>query len=250
MEPRLALASVSYALAAGTAEHAARADDADSADAIDGVPVTASGPSSNDVLKFNGDAWVACSNYVDRTTAQTIGGNKQFTGNVGINVAPSTVSLDVNGESRLRGLVRGTIGGGGVYLADRAGDNGVSFEWNGTLQFFVEDSHVKTFVIDHPVDPEKYLVHATLEGPESAVYYRGSARLVNGVAEVELPPYFEAEARPEERTVLVTPVFEDMDEPVSSLAASRVRRGAFVVRAIDGRNRSQRFDQPGTATSP
>ena len=36
----------------------------------------------------------------------------------------------------------------------------------------------KTFVINHPVDPEKYLVHACLEGPESGVYYRGKSKLL------------------------------------------------------------------------
>ncbi len=230
MEPRLALASVPFALSAGNAE------------AIGGAPVDTAAPASGDVLKFDGDAWTSSSNYVDRTSAQSIAGNKHFTDNIGINVAPSGVSLDVAGETRLRNLVRGTIGGGGVYLADRAGDNGVSFNWTDKLDFYVEDVLVKTFVVEHPVDRDKYLVHATLEGPESAVYYRGSAQLRNGVAEVTLPDYFEAEAREEERTVLVTPVFETMDEPVSALAASRVRRGAFVVRAIDGRNRAQRFD--------
>ncbi|HUS64789.1 MAG TPA: hypothetical protein VMZ28_09625 [Kofleriaceae bacterium] len=242
MEPRLALASVPFALAAGTAEHADRADDADNADAIGGHDVATTAPDSGDVMKFNGTSWTPSSNYVDLTSPQTVGGNKQFTGNLGVGIAPTAVKLDVNGESRLRGLVRGTLGGGGVYLADRAGDNGISFDWHGVLDFYVENVLVKTFVIDHPVDRAKYLVHATLEGPESAVYYRGTAQLENGVAEVALPPYFEAEAREDERTVLVTPIFEGMDDPVSALAASRVRRGAFVVRAIDGRNRAQRFD--------
>jgi hypothetical protein len=35
----------------------------------------------------------------------------------------------------------------------------------------------KTFVIDHPNDPERYLVHGCLEGPESGVYYRGKTRI-------------------------------------------------------------------------
>ena len=31
----------------------------------------------------------------------------------------------------------------------------------------------KTFVIQHPTEYNKYLVHSCLEGPESGVYYRG-----------------------------------------------------------------------------
>ena len=33
----------------------------------------------------------------------------------------------------------------------------------------------KTFVIDHPIDENKYLVHCCLEGPEAGIYYRGSS---------------------------------------------------------------------------
>ena len=51
----------------------------------------------------------------------------------------------------------------------------------------------KFFRIDHPLAPErKYLEHCSLEGPEAAVYYRGEARLLDGVATVVLPDYFEA----------------------------------------------------------
>jgi hypothetical protein len=40
----------------------------------------------------------------------------------------------------------------------------------------------KTFVIDHPVDPEKYLVHACLEGPEAGVYYRGKGAITDNTS--------------------------------------------------------------------
>lgn len=38
----------------------------------------------------------------------------------------------------------------------------------------------KTFVINHPVHENKYLVHACLEGPEAGVYYRGKSEIING----------------------------------------------------------------------
>lgn len=37
----------------------------------------------------------------------------------------------------------------------------------------VYQNTAKTFVISHPLDSSKYLVHACLEGPEAGVYYRG-----------------------------------------------------------------------------
>jgi hypothetical protein len=35
----------------------------------------------------------------------------------------------------------------------------------------------KTFVIEHPDDKDKYLVHSCLEGPEAGVYYRGNCEV-------------------------------------------------------------------------
>ncbi|MEW2332628.1 hypothetical protein AB0880_33140 [Micromonospora chersina] len=109
----------------------------------------------------------------------------------------------------------------------------------------------KQFAIDHPLDPpdateRRQLIHAALEGPENGVYYRGEGRLENGAATVELPAYFEALTRTEGRTVHLTPVFED-DEPVSALAAGRVRDGAFRVRTVDGSPASHAFHWQVTA---
>ncbi|MCW3816730.1 hypothetical protein ONA91_19985 [Micromonospora sp. DR5-3] len=103
----------------------------------------------------------------------------------------------------------------------------------------------KQFAIDHPLDPpdatqRRQLIHAAIEGPENGVYYRGEGRLSGGVATVELPAYFEALTRPEDRTVQLTPVFDD-DEPVSPLAAGRVRDGAFRVHTVDGSPASHAF---------
>lgn len=51
----------------------------------------------------------------------------------------------------------------------------------------------KTFVIDHPIQENKYLVHACLEGPEAGVYYRGKGEITNNeFVEVALPEYLTA----------------------------------------------------------
>ena len=90
----------------------------------------------------------------------------------------------------------------------------------------------KSFLIDHPLDPEnKHLLHGSLEGPEHGVYYRGEARLVDGVAKIELPHYFEALTREPGRTVTLTPKLENGRSP-ALLAASEVRDGRFEVRAV------------------
>jgi hypothetical protein len=48
----------------------------------------------------------------------------------------------------------------------------------------------KTFVIDHPLKPDHYLVHACVEGPEAGVYYRGK-EFVSCSAIIMLPDYVE-----------------------------------------------------------
>ncbi len=99
---------------------------------------------------------------------------------------------------------------------------------------FTFNAAKKHFIIDHPLDPQRRnLVHACIEGPEAAVYYRGDASLVDGRATVRLPGYFEALTRAEGRTVQLTPRFEG-DEEVHALAASAVRDGTFQVRTVDG----------------
>ena len=67
----------------------------------------------------------------------------------------------------------------------------------------------KTFVIDHPIHSNKYLVHACLEGPESGVYYRGKGEIVNGTSvEVQLPAYVGALCPGADFTVQLTPIYD------------------------------------------
>ncbi|NQT95100.1 MAG: hypothetical protein HQ572_01485 [Candidatus Omnitrophica bacterium] len=68
----------------------------------------------------------------------------------------------------------------------------------------VNSNGFKTFVINHPIDESRYLVHASIEGPEGAVYYRGEERLSAGEALVTLPDYFEPLTRKEGRTIQLT----------------------------------------------
>ncbi len=106
--------------------------------------------------------------------------------------------------------------------------------------YITSPSTSKDFVIAHPTDGRKYLIHSCLEGPEDAVFYRGTGRLKEGRAEIVLPAYFEALTREAGRSVQVTPEFDD-EEPVSALAAAPVRGGRFAVRALDGANPVQAF---------
>jgi hypothetical protein len=84
----------------------------------------------------------------------------------------------------------------------------------------------KTFVIQHPDEADKYLVHACLEGPEAGVYYRGEGVISNGEKRVgiTLPAYVKNLAT--ELTVHLTPVLNDEDiedETPLNLRSTRVR---------------------------
>ncbi len=49
----------------------------------------------------------------------------------------------------------------------------------------------KSFVIDHPTQPDKDIWYACVEGPEAAAYLRGTATLVNGEISIEFPEHFQ-----------------------------------------------------------
>ena len=87
----------------------------------------------------------------------------------------------------------------------------------------------KKFVIAHPCQADRTLVHAAIEGPEAAVYYRGEAQLANGRAVVSLPPYFEALTRMDGRTVMLTNVDGFDRLAVQRREGRQVANGQFVV---------------------
>jgi hypothetical protein len=91
-----------------------------------------------------------------------------------------------------------------------------------------DNFYYKTFVIDHPVKQDNYLVHACLEGPEAGVYYRGKAAVCDKFVEVELPNYVDALAT--NFTVHVTPIFdEDNIEENGTYKVTAVKNGKFKI---------------------
>lgn len=87
----------------------------------------------------------------------------------------------------------------------------------------------KRFAIPHPCKAGQTLIHAAIEGPEAAVYYRGEAQLANGRAVVSLPQYFEALTRMEGRTVMLTNVDGFDRLAVQRREGRQVADGRFVV---------------------
>ena len=90
----------------------------------------------------------------------------------------------------------------------------------------------KTFVIDHPIDDNKYLVHACLEGPEAGVYYRGSGEIVNDkCVTVELPNYVKHLAL--DLTVQITVLYDG--KKLKYYNCTEIENNSFVVYGENGK---------------
>lgn len=119
-----------------------------------------------------------------------------------------TTSSDNNGgfvrinnpdETRCASLFANSDGGN-LYIYDSSGDEVASITADGEIT-----GTTKSFVVAHPEDPHKKIVYTSLEGPEAAMYARGSASLENGHAVVYLPDHFKLLASPDDMTVTLTP---------------------------------------------
>lgn len=183
-------------------------------------------------------------------------------GNVGIGISnPGNFKLNVQGgDTRLGNLqVTGIISGGNPIGGNAAsiqgygtgGSQGVfAFKYDKenfgdqpkAIQIWHSSSQVfKTFIIDHPLDHQKYLVHATLEGPEGGVYYRGTARLNKGRAEVHLPHYFESLTFQKDRTITLTNINGFDRIAVETFEGMKIKDGVFVV-VSENPESTQEFD--------
>jgi hypothetical protein len=109
--------------------------------------------------------------------------------------------------------VPGAPDNGAVFVTDVAGSAtgitakaGMFVDGNGRGVVMAD---IKNFRVPHPSQPDTDIVYACVEGPEAAVYVRGTAHLVNGEAVISLPDHFGSVASPEGMTVQVTPLSAD-----------------------------------------
>jgi hypothetical protein len=92
---------------------------------------------------------------------------------------------------------------------------------------------LKTFVIDHPIDEDKYLVHACLEGPEAGVYYRGTGEITNNKSTSILLPDYVAELATD-FTIQVSQIYSEETPSIIPLQASKVKGNSFNVYGENG----------------
>lgn len=106
-----------------------------------------------------------------------------LTGYVGVGTTTPEAELDVNG----RAVVRDDL--------DVNGNLNVSGDIFGNS---------KNFVQDHPTDPTKQIIYTSLEGGEAGTYARGSGKLTDGQAIINLPEHFSLVTNNEGITVQLT----------------------------------------------
>ena len=152
------------------------------------------------------------------TTGQTFSGDKYFNGFLGVS---GLFGLGNYSSSPSVGIT-GSI----YYDTTIAGASGLQVS-NGSTW-----TSVKSFVIDHPKDQDKLLVHGCLEGPEAGVYYRGKGVITNNESvAIELPDYVDKLAT--NLTVQLTPIYDgDMYKP--QYFATEVSANKFLVHGVNG----------------
>ncbi len=96
----------------------------------------------------------------------------------------------------------------------------------------------KQFRIPYPDKPDKEIVYASIEGPETAVYARGTATLKAGEAYVQLPDYFTSISNTKSMTVILTP----LDWDTYGLAAIEKSEKGFKVKELKGGKGNFAFD--------
>ena len=91
----------------------------------------------------------------------------------------------------------------------------------------------KTFIIDHPTDTARHLVHGCLEGPENGIYYRGTGVCSDAVATITLPDYVKRIGK--DFTVHVTRIATcAADALLAPFVVSPVVDGSFTVSGPSG----------------
>jgi hypothetical protein len=151
------------------------------------------------------------------TTGQTFAGDKYFRGSLGVSGVIGVGNFAVAPTSGITGSLyydtTRTAGATALLVSSGAG-------W----------TSVKSFVIEHPTNTEKLLVHGCLEGPEAGVYYRGESEITNNTkVTIELPHYVDKFAT--NLTVQVTPIYNGS---VKTLSVSKVKDNKFTVYGENG----------------
>ena len=125
----------------------------------------------------------------------------------------SALSVGVLGNSRAIGVLGSLVNTGGVVVAQGilgsiygTAADATGPPWGVFAVGNLGASGTKHFVEPHPSDPKKVILYSSLEGREVGTYFRGTARVVNHQAVIDIPEDFRIVTDDEGLTVQLTPV--------------------------------------------
>ena len=126
-------------------------------------------------------------------------------GGCGIEVLQATydgIGVFSSGDN---GIEVSSSGDDGIYSSGNSDYEGY---FNGDLFALSANASIKSFLIDHPSDPEhKLLRHYSIESPEVLLIYRGKVKLdSDGIGKVHMPEYFGILTNENEASANLTPV--------------------------------------------
>tara|TARA_R100000084_G_scaffold82465_1_gene38376 strand:- start:714 stop:1352 length:639 start_codon:yes stop_codon:yes gene_type:complete len=140
-------------------------------------------------------------------------------GYLGLGTTYASNYLDVNGGIAIGASYVGTTAPSNGAIIQ--GNVGIGTSSNSYYPLYVNGTlyaTTKYFIIDHPVpakrDEHKKLLHACIEGPEVAVYFRGKSDLNI----IKMPDYWEHLVDIESMTVELTAIGANQDIYVDSIA--------------------------------
>jgi len=126
-------------------------------------------------------------------------------GGCGIEVLQATYDGIGVFSSGQNGIEIYSSGDDGIYSSANSDYEGY---FNGDLFALSANASIKSFLIDHPSDPEhKLLRHYSIESPEVLLIYRGKVKLdSDGIGKVHMPEYFGILTNENEASANLTPV--------------------------------------------
>ncbi|MBY5959701.1 hypothetical protein KUV50_16220 [Membranicola marinus] len=127
--------------------------------------------------------------------------------------------------------------GGELRVYDKSGNDKASiYVDNAGVSHIV--ANVKNFRIDHPTDSSKEIWYASVEGPEAAIYQRGTAQVVDGECFVPFADHFRVILNTSSATVQLTPRHWD----TFGLAVTSITDTGFYVKELKGGTGQFEFD--------
>ena len=131
------------------------------------------------------------------------------------------------------GVAQGGIAAQGVYGSRHSGGTSATagvlgYTGSSGVHSFdnITASGMKSFIEPHPTDPALEIAYVALEGPEAGTYFRGRARVQNGLARIAVPEDFRLVSEDAGLSIQAMPIGE-----MATFAVMRIDLNEVVVKA-------------------